>query len=98
MSAKIKVKASISPVAAAFWANVSYLQDAYDLKCSDIARILKISESTLLNRKNKPKATTLGEVQRIADYFGLKPEQMLTPFRPVAVEPFDPVAEMGGAR
>lgn len=88
-----KPKPNTSQAAVAFWANILYLQGIYSLTNNDIARIMKISVGTLNNRKNRPKSTTMGEIQRAADHFGIPPEQMITMFKPVAILAYDPERE-----
>lgn len=79
--------------AKAFWKNIAYLQAQNDMTNRTISQVLDISQSTLGNRRSKPQDTTLKEITRASEYFGIPVESLLVPFKPITVNAFDPEAE-----
>lgn len=75
------------------WQNVEYLKGITDSKDSDIARALGRSPQTVSNRRSHPRNTTLEDVVKLGEYFGVSPESLLIPFAPAQVKTIEETME-----
>lgn len=67
--------------------NIAYLADSNGMTDGDIARAMRRTRQTLINRKKNPKSMTVQELIAIADGLGVRPSQLLEPLSPADVPP-----------
>ena len=67
--------------------NIAYLADSSGMTDGDIARAMRRTRQTLINRKKNPKSMTVQELIAIADGLGVRPSQLLEPLSPADVPP-----------
>lgn len=76
--------------------NIGYVAGVLDLKNSDLAKIMGISQSAMYKRKSNPWTFRFGEIEKLADYavrhgIAVSAAQMMIPFGPGPVERYGEV-------
>lgn len=84
-----KKSLEITKQCAIVWQNIEYLKDSKRITDAELARAVNKSKQTIVNRRAHPRNTTLEDLIKFGQYFGVNPASLLVPFVPQAVAPMD---------